>query len=111
MFIQMRRSVVTEGNSEDVVERFTRKGVIEEQEGFIDLSVMVKKANRGNEEVIIMIRWESEAYWQQWERSEAHLAGHRASRGQPKPEYIVSSESALYHVKAVKTKSIEKERR
>ncbi|MFJ7755607.1 antibiotic biosynthesis monooxygenase [Peribacillus muralis] len=102
MFVQMRKTVVKEGNSDQVVKRFSAEGVIEKQEGFIDLSVMVKKVRRGDEEVIIMINWESEEYWKQWEKSEVHIAGHKANLGKPKPEYIVSSEGALYEVKAVK---------
>ncbi|MGE7876725.1 antibiotic biosynthesis monooxygenase [Peribacillus muralis] len=102
MFVQMRKTVVKEGNSDQVVKRFSAEGVIEKQEGFIDLSVMVKKVRRGDEEVIIMIKWESEEHWKQWEKSEVHIAGHKANLGKPKPEYIVSSEGALYEVKAVK---------
>lgn len=49
-----------------------------------------------------MINWESEAHWKQWEKSEAHIAGHKAKLGKPKPEYIVSSEGSLYEVKAIK---------
>ncbi len=102
MFVQMRRMTITEGNSEKVVERFSKPGIIEEQEGFVDLTIMVKKVRRGEEEVIIQIRWESEQYWKQWEKSDAHIAGHKANLGKPKPEYIISSESGLYEVAAVK---------
>lgn len=102
MFVQMKKTVVTEGHADQVVQRFSREGLIEKQEGFIDLSVMVKKVRRGDEEVVIMIRWESEAYWKQWEKSDAHIAGHKANLGKPKPDYVVSSEGGLYEVKAVK---------
>ena len=102
LFVQMRKIVVTEGNAEQVIKRFSGEGHIEKQEGFIDLSVMVKKVRRGEEEVIVMIRWESEDYWKQWEKSDVHIAGHKAKRGQPQPDYIVSSEGGLYEVKAVK---------
>lgn len=102
MFVQMRKMVVTEGNADKVIERFGGKGIVEEQEGFIDATVMVKKVRRGDEEVVVMIRWESEAYWKQWEKSDAHIAGHKANRGKPKPEYIISSEGGLYEVKTVK---------
>lgn len=61
-----------------------------------DLSVIVKKARRGDEEVIVLIHWESEEYWKQWEKSEVHIAGHKAKLGKPKPEYMVSSEGGLY---------------
>ncbi|RKN64908.1 antibiotic biosynthesis monooxygenase [Paenibacillus ginsengarvi] len=105
MFVQMRKTIVTEGNAEQVVNRFSGEGIIEKQEGFVDLTVMVKKGRSGDEEVIVLIRWESEEHWKNWEKSEAHIAGHRASRGKPKPEYVVSSEGGLYDVKAVKKKA------
>lgn len=53
MFVQMRKTVVKEGNAEQVVKRFGGEGIIEKQEGFIDLSVMVKKVRRGDKEVIV----------------------------------------------------------
>ncbi len=102
MFVQMKKTVVTEGNAEQVVSKFSKEGLIEKQEGFIDLSVMVKKVRRGNEEVIVLIRWESEEYWKQWEKSEAHIAGHKGNLGKPKPDYIVETAGGLYEVKAVK---------
>ena len=103
MFVQMRKMVVTEGNAEKIVERFAGKGIVEEQPGFIDAIVMVNKAKRDNEEVVIMIRWESEEHWKQWEKSDAHLAGHKDKKDKPKPEYIVSVEVAKYEVKTIKT--------
>ncbi|MFJ7678545.1 antibiotic biosynthesis monooxygenase family protein [Peribacillus sp. NPDC097206] len=103
MFVQMKKTVVTEGHADQIVQKFSREGLIEKQEGFVDLSVLVKKVRRGDEEVIIMIRWESEEYWKQWEKSDAHIAGHKANLGKPKPDYIVSSEGGLYEVKAVKS--------
>lgn len=102
MFVQMRKFVVTKGNSDKIVERFGGKGLIEEQEGFIDATIMVKKVRRGDEEVIVMIRWESEEHWKQWEKSDAHIAGHKARIGKPKPEYIIGSEVSHYEVKTVK---------
>jgi heme oxygenase (staphylobilin-producing) len=85
MFVQMRKMVVTKGNAEKVVERFSGKGLIEQQEGFVDATVMVKKVRRGDEEVVVMIKWESEDHWKQWEKSPAHIAGHKANLGKPKP--------------------------
>lgn len=102
MFVQLKTITVTAGNAEQVVKRFSGEGIIEKQEGFIDVTVMVKKVRRGNEEVIVMIRWKSEEYWKQWEKSEVHIQGHKAKLGKPKPDYIISSEGGLYEVKAVK---------
>ncbi|MDQ0269536.1 antibiotic biosynthesis monooxygenase [Cytobacillus purgationiresistens] len=102
MFVQMRRLTVTEGNGDKVVERFSGKGIIEEQEGFIDSTVMVKKVRRGEEEVVVLVRWDSEDSWKRWEKSDAHIAGHKANLGKPKPEYMIHSEGGVYDVKAVK---------
>ncbi|CAG7644094.1 Heme-degrading monooxygenase HmoA [Paenibacillus allorhizosphaerae] len=74
----------------------------QQQEGFIDANVMVKKARRGDEEVIVMIRWESEEAWKKWETSEVHLEGHRQNRGKPKPEHIISTSHGNYEVKVIK---------
>ncbi|MCR8644599.1 antibiotic biosynthesis monooxygenase [Paenibacillus sp. N1-5-1-14] len=102
MFIETKTFIVTEGNSDKIVNRFSGEGIIEKSEGFIDLSVLVKKSRRGDEEVIVMIRWESEEAWKKWETSEAHIAGHRQSRGQPKPDHIVSVTHGTYEVKSAK---------
>lgn len=51
MFIETKTFTVKEGTSNIVVERFTGEGIIEKFEGFIDLSVLVKKVRRGDEEV------------------------------------------------------------
>lgn len=104
MFVQMKKITVTEGHADKIIERFGGKGIVEEQEGFIDATVMVKKVRRGDEEVVIMIRWESEEYWKKWEKSDAHIAGHKANRGKPKPEFIIRTEGELYEVKTVKNR-------
>jgi len=41
------------------VKRFGGRGIIEEQARFVDSTMMVKKVRRGDEEEIIMVRWES----------------------------------------------------
>jgi len=104
MLIETKTIVVKAGTSHLVVERFSKPGPIEEIEGFIDLSVLVKNAKRSDEteEVIIMIRWEDKEAWKRWETSPAHIQGHRDSRGKPQPEHIVSSSHAMYEVKTTK---------
>ncbi|MDG4657349.1 antibiotic biosynthesis monooxygenase [Ectobacillus antri] len=98
MFIQIKTISVEEGYAEQMVERFAGKGVIEEQPGFLDLSVLKKKQRKGAEEVLVVIRWESEAAWKAWETSEIHLAGHLANRGKPAPSFILNSRQDVYHV-------------
>ena len=102
MLLETKRIVVKEGTSGLVVDRFSGRGAIEEIEGFIDMSVYVKRVRRGDEEVLILIRWESEEAWKRWETSEVHIAGHRAKIGKPKPEHIISSETSMYDLKNVK---------
>ncbi|MDA5107970.1 antibiotic biosynthesis monooxygenase [Brevibacillus sp. LEMMJ03] len=103
MFVETKNLIVKEGTSDKVVERFSREGAVEKSEGFVDLSVLVKKSRKGEEEVIVMIRWESEEAWKKWELSEAHLEGHRQARGKPKPDYLISSSHHVYEVKVYKS--------
>ena len=54
MFVQMRRFVVTEGNAEKILDRFTRKpdqgpSLVEQQPGFIGREILVKKVRRGDD--------------------------------------------------------------
>lgn len=108
MFVQVRRNTVRKGYAEKAVERFLQSisSVLEKQPGFVEVKVMVKKARRNEEdEVMILIFWESEEYWKQWEKSEVHIAMHKASRGKPKPEYMLHSEVGHYELQAEKTAS------
>jgi len=102
MLIETKTITVKEGTSDLVVNNFSREGAIETFPGFIDLSVLVKRVRRGEEEVIVMIRWESEEAWKGWEKSEVHIAGHRENRGKPKPEHVLNVAHAMYDVKAQK---------
>ena len=108
MFIQMRKWVVMEGNSEKVIERFTKRkdsnkpSILESREGYIGREILVKKVRRGEEEVIMMVRWESEEAWKAWEKSPEHIAGHKAkiAAGNAKPElpdYVISTDRGLYY--------------
>ena len=74
MFVQIRKWTVTEGNSDKIVERFSRKpdqgpSKLEQREGFIGRELLVKNVRRGEEEVVMIIRWESEEAWKAWEKS------------------------------------------
>lgn len=71
-------------------------------EGLIDFSVMVNKNQKEHEEVMILIRWESQEAWKNWEKSDVHIQGHRDKRGQAKPEYVISSSVNMFDVKTVK---------
>ncbi|MEW8971689.1 MAG: antibiotic biosynthesis monooxygenase [Mesobacillus sp.] len=99
MFYQIKRILVKEGHSSQVVERFSKKGMlIEQQPGFLDKQVLVKKSRRGDEEVMVMISWQSEQDWKNWEKHPDHIAGHKAKIGQPKPDHILESSQDVYEV-------------
>ncbi|TQR21525.1 antibiotic biosynthesis monooxygenase family protein [Psychrobacillus vulpis] len=102
MFYQIKRMVVKEGFSSTVVERFQGEGLIEKQPGFEQLEVLVKKVRRGEEEVLVVVRWTSEEDWKNWEKSPEHIAGHKANAGKPKPDHIIESSQNVYEVKVSK---------
>ncbi|MGK7378976.1 antibiotic biosynthesis monooxygenase family protein [Planococcus sp. 1R117A] len=102
MFVQMKRIVVKEGFSELVLNRFSGEGKLEKQPGYIDRTVMKKNVRRGDEEVIVYVRWESENDWKNWEKHPDHIAGHKANLGKPKPEHIIETSQSTYHVHAVR---------
>jgi len=102
MFYQVKRMVVKEGSSEKVLSRFQKEGLIEKQPGFISLQVLQKKVRRGDEEVMILVNWEREEDWKNWEKSPEHIAGHKANAGKPKPEHIIESSQNVYEVKVSK---------
>jgi heme oxygenase (staphylobilin-producing) len=102
MYMEMLTITVKSGFSDQVVSRFRQEAAVEKAEGFVDLSIMVRRASRDEEEVMVLIRWVSEAHWKQWELSEPHLEGHRLERQQGKPEWVLGSGSRVYEVQAVK---------
>ncbi|WP_428911522.1 antibiotic biosynthesis monooxygenase family protein [Niallia sp. Krafla_26] len=102
MFVMLRKMIIKAGYEEQVISRFKSEGLIEKQDGFIDLSVLEEKSRKDEKEIVIIIRWESEDHWKQWEKSDAHIAGHKANIGKPKPDYLISQEVKKYKVKAVK---------
>lgn len=107
MFVQMRRTVVKEGFLDQALERFKpnpdKVSIVEQREGFISREILVKKTRRGDGEIIMLVRWESEEAWKAWEKSPEHIAGHKKQIAEnggkpPKPEYVISSEGSVYNV-------------
>ncbi|WP_256758024.1 antibiotic biosynthesis monooxygenase [Cohnella sp. WQ 127256] len=103
MLIQTRTIVVEKGNSDKVVERFSKEGLLDGREGLIDISVMVNKRSKENEEVVVLIRWESEEAWKAWEKSPEHIQGHRNNKGSTPPEYVISTTVNMYEVKKIRS--------
>lgn len=108
MFVQIRKWIVTEGNADKIIERFSKKtgqgpSMLEQREGFIGRELLVKNVRRGEEEVVMIIRWESEDAWKAWEKSPEHIAGHKAKIKEhggkpPKPDFVISMEHGNYTV-------------
>lgn len=98
MFVQMKRFVVKEGTSELVLNRFSGQNKLAEQPGFIDRTILKKNVRRGDEEVILYVRWESEGDWKNWEKHPEHIAGHKAKIGKPKPDHIIEVTQSTYYV-------------
>lgn len=102
MFVMMRTITVEKGNADKVVERFSGPGKMDGREGLVDVSVMVNKRAKEHDEVVVLIRWESEEAWKAWEKSPEHIQGHRDSKGKTPPEYVIGTTVNLYDVKSVK---------
>ncbi|OXS59929.1 antibiotic biosynthesis monooxygenase [Cohnella sp. CIP 111063] len=103
MLIQTRTIAVQKGNADKVVERFSQEGVLDEREGLIDITVMTNKRSKDIDEVVVIIRWESEEAWKNWEKSPEHIQGHRNSKGQTPPDYVISTTVNMYDVNKVRT--------
>lgn len=103
MLIQTRTIVVQKGTADLVLERFMQDGPMDTMEGLIDRSVMVnRKKQDDQEEVVVMARWKSVEDWKNWEKSDAHIQGHRRNQGKPQPEHVISVSINMYEVKAIK---------
>lgn len=102
MLVQTRTTVVKPGNAGKVVERFSGPSPLDGREGLIDVTVMVNKKTKEQEEVVVTIRWESEDAWKSWEKSPEDINGHRQNRGHSAPVYVISTNVNFYNVKAVK---------
>ena len=105
MLIQTRTVTVESGYADQVVERFRQPGLLDGREGLVDISVMVNKHKKDEEEIVVMVRWASEEAWKNWEKSPEHIQGHRDRRGQEPPAFVKSTIVNLYEVKAVRSGS------
>ncbi|WP_078551403.1 antibiotic biosynthesis monooxygenase [Bacillus alkalicellulosilyticus] len=102
MLIQTRTITVQKGFGDQVVQNFSGDSPIDTMEGLIDRTIMVNRKKQDYEEVMVMIRWESLVAWKNWEKSDAHIQGHKNNRGKEKPEYILETNVSMYEVNTVK---------
>ncbi|CAM4404833.1 heme oxygenase (staphylobilin-producing) [Paenibacillus endophyticus] len=109
MFIQVRTIEVQKGHSQQIVDDFGQKSHIDGMEGLIDINIMVNRKAKDSEEVVILVRWESEDAWKNWEKDPVHLAGHRNRKDEEKPSFIIHSSVSMYDVKKIKPGTFGKE--
>ncbi|MFF2480295.1 antibiotic biosynthesis monooxygenase [Paenibacillus sp. NPDC058071] len=102
MLVQTRTITVQKGYADKVIERFSERGPIDGMPGLLDVSVMINKRSKEQEEVVAMIRWESEEAWKNWEKSPDHMQGHRNKKDQSQPEYVIDTTVNMYEVKTVR---------
>ncbi|MFD1174712.1 antibiotic biosynthesis monooxygenase [Paenibacillus puldeungensis] len=102
MFVMTRTMIIEKGNSDKVLARFSAESPIDQMDGLVDISVMINRQSKEHEEVIVVIRWESQEAWKNWEKSEAHIQGHRNSKGQQPPSFIISTTVNMYDAQVVK---------
>ena len=102
MLVQTRTIVVEKGNADKVVDRFSQPGLLDGRAGLLDISVMVNKRAKEHDEVVVMIRWESEEAWKAWEKSPEHIQGHRSNKDRKPPEFVISTTVNRYEVKTVR---------
>ena len=101
MFVEMKVFKLAVGNSESILNKFSKSGIINTQPGFVDMAVMKKVRKADHEEVVVEIRWESQDAYTAWKRSDAHKAGHGAKK--ERPDYILDVTMDTYHVETFKT--------
>lgn len=92
MFFQIKTFEMTANTGRTLAENFSKSSLITQQPGFVNREVGLKES-ASQDEVIILIIWESEEYFKQWVKSDAHLSGHK---NRPKNENILKSSTAFY---------------
>ncbi|MHA7963421.1 antibiotic biosynthesis monooxygenase [Paenibacillus sp. CAU 1782] len=101
MYIQLRTMTVKQGFGEQVAQTYAVPGHIDTMPGLIDRTVMVNARSKETEEVVILIRWESQDAWKNWEKDPVHIAGHRNKRNAEKPDYLLDVSVNMYHANHV----------
>lgn len=102
MFVMTRTIKIQKGNSDKLVARFSGESPMDSMDGLVDVSVLVNDKNKEYDEVLVLIRWESQEAWKNWEKSDAHIQGHKENRGKQPPEFIISTEVKLFDGDVVK---------
>jgi len=91
MLLQIRTITVKKGFAKEVIAASSKRNMLQDKKGFIDRTIYLSRRpkEKGTEEVVVIVRWESVEDWKNWEKSPEHIAGHRAKKDKEKPEYIL----------------------
>lgn len=100
MYIVTNITKINKGEGYKLVNRFDKVGKIESMDGFLGLEVLMTEKIDDHDEVSIVTRWDSEAAFSNWTKTDAFKESHRHKGG--KPEYIISNKIAYYDVKVTR---------
>lgn len=99
MFIEQKTIKVKQGFADQMIEKFSSAGAMQSKEGFVECLIMKGIKNEENEEIVITVKWDSQASFTKWKTSDEHKAGHQ---NKPKQDFVISGEVKLFEVKTVK---------
>ncbi|MFQ6027707.1 MAG: antibiotic biosynthesis monooxygenase family protein [Dehalococcoidia bacterium] len=81
MFVATNRLQVKPGSGSDLEDRFSRRGGVEQQPGFLGFELWKLDGAEDFEEYLVVTHWESEEAHVQWTHSEAFRQSHSGIRG------------------------------
>lgn len=96
MYIVTNTTQIKKDEGYKLIDRFNKTGKVEMMEGFLGLEVLSTKKLEECDEVSIVTRWDSEASFLHWTKSDAFKEAHQHKGG--KPEYILSNKISYYEV-------------
>ena len=102
MYIESKTFLVKQGFGEQLLKKFSGNGPISQAEGFVELNVLRNIKKGDTEEIIVLTKWESQAAYTNWKKSDTHKAGHQSST-QKRPEHILDVKMGVYAVEVSRT--------
>ena len=80
MFVATNRLRTKKGHGQDLEDRFSRRGGVEKQDGFLGFEMWKTSAQDDHEEYLIVTHWASGEDHRRWTRSEAFREAHSGPR-------------------------------
>lgn len=94
MFLEQKSITVAPGAGQSLAERFAHAEVVARQPGFIRVESGVSIGS-ANEEVIVLIYWDSKESFLNWKKSDDHIKGHK---DRPKNDAVIASHSHQFEL-------------